>query len=305
MNGSDKQLIESVFAGDGEMAARMRALDWSATLLGPVEEWQQSLRACVRIILDSGYPMAIGWGPEYVMLYSDAFRPLIGAKHPWPLGRPTRDAFPEAWDFVEPMYDGVVTRGQEAKFLTDLLLPINRNSYLEEAYFALSCSPLRQDNGQVGGVLSVLLETTERVIEERRRHLISDLASRVAGARSEEEVWRVSAETLSENCLSLPFAFLYEYRPSEHRVYLAGASVETGEALHPPVVDCNGENLWRLDPVMAKEGVLIKLGDRASGVPVPNWPDHPKEACVAPIRLGEYGEALGFLVAGIHPGRGL
>ena len=43
--------------------------------------------------------------------------------------------------------------------------------------------------------------------------------------------------------------------------------------------------------------------NRASSVSVPNWPASPKEANVVPIRLGEYGEALGFLVVGIHPGR--
>jgi hypothetical protein len=41
------QLIESVFAGGGEMGASMRALDWSTTILGPLEQWPQSLRACV------------------------------------------------------------------------------------------------------------------------------------------------------------------------------------------------------------------------------------------------------------------
>jgi PAS domain S-box-containing protein len=53
MNPSDRQqLIESVFAGGGEMAARMRELDWSATPLGPVEQWPQALRTCVRIMLE-------------------------------------------------------------------------------------------------------------------------------------------------------------------------------------------------------------------------------------------------------------
>ena len=59
------QLIESVFAGGGEMGARMRAFDWSATALGPLEKWPQSLRACVRVMLGSGYPMLICWGPAY------------------------------------------------------------------------------------------------------------------------------------------------------------------------------------------------------------------------------------------------
>jgi len=147
------------------------------------------------------------------------------------------------------------------------------------------------------------LETTERVLEDRRRQVLRDLASRTVGARNEEEVWRVSAETLGEHRLSLPFALLYEYRPSKHQAYLTGTSVETDETLHPAVIDCHRENLWQLDPALTRDGVVVELGNRASGLSVPNWPDRPKEACVVPVRLGEHSEALGFLVAGIHPGR--
>ncbi|MGB9147402.1 MAG: ATP-binding protein [Acidobacteriaceae bacterium] len=303
MNPSDRQLIESVFAGKSEMAARMRALDWSATPLGPVEQWPQALRTCVRIMLDSAYPMNICWGPDYVVLYNDPYVPSMRAKHPWALGRSSRDVIPESWDFLRTLFDGVVTQGQAFSALTDQLFPLNRNNYLEESYFALSLSPIPDDNGSVGGVLAILLETTERVLEDRRRQVLRDLASRTAGARTEEEVWRVSTETLGRDRLSLPFSFLYEYRPPECQAYLAGASVETNEALCPPVIDCHKENLWRFDPAVTRDGVVVELGDRASGVTVPNWESPPKEACVVPIRLGEYGEPLGFLVAGLHPGR--
>src|ERR1700722_11634721 len=303
MESSRRDLIESVFAGSGEMATRMPALYWSKTALGPVEQWPQALRTCVRIVLDSAYPMNICWGPDYINIYNDAYLPSMGAKHPWALGRSARDVVPEVWEFTKQMFDMVVTQGQPFSALADQLFPLNRHNYVEEAYFALSVSPIPDDNGRAGGVLAILLETTERVLEDRRRHLLRDLASRTAGARTEEEVWRVSAETLGENRLSLPFAFLYEYRSSEHQAYLAGASVDTDEALRPPVIDCHSENLWRFDPALAKDGVLIELGNRASGVPVPNWEFPPKEACVVPIRLGEYGEVLGFLVAGIRPGR--
>ncbi len=303
MSASDTQLIESVFAGSGEIATRMRSLDWSATLLGPVNQWPQALRTILRVVLASGYPMAISWGSDFVLLYNDAYVPSIGAKHPWALGRGIREVYPETWDFIGPMYDSVISREQTVNYLSDVLVPIDRNNYLEEVYMAFSVSPIWDDSGRVGGVLNSALETTERVLEGRRRHLLSDLALRTAAARTEEEVWRVSTETLSENCLSLPFAFLYGYRPQEHQAYLAGASVETDEALRPPVIDCRSANLWRFDPTLAKDGVLVELGDRASGVPVPNWPEHPRQAFVAPIRLGEYGEPLGFLVVGIHPGR--
>ncbi|MGA9462712.1 MAG: ATP-binding protein [Terracidiphilus sp.] len=284
------------------MAARMRALDWSTTALGTVEQWQHALRTSLRIVLGGGYAMGIFWGPDFTFLYNDAYIPLIGTKHPSVLGRHCRELYPEAWDFVKAIFDEVV-REQKASFLADQPAPINRSNYLEDCYFTMSISPIPDDSRNAGGVLVTVLETTERVLEERRRHLLSDLASRAAGARSEEEVWLVSAETLGENCLSLPFAFLYEYRPSEHQAYLAGASVESDEALRPAVIDCRNENLWRFDPALAKDGVLVELGSRASGVPVPGWPDTPKEACVVPIRLGEHGDVLGFFVAGIHPGR--
>ena len=296
-------LIESVFAGDGEMAALMRAFDWSTTPLGPVEQWPQSLRGAVRIMLYSGYPLCICWGAGYTLLYNDAYRPIAGTRHPWALGRGAREVFREAWDLVGPVYDSVIARGQAVNALSDMLIPINRNNYLEEVYFAFTASPIPDDNGRVGGALTSALDTTERVLEDRRRHLLRDLASRTAGARTEEEVWRVGAETLVQDRLSLPFAFLYEYRPAEQRAVLKGAGVQADEALHPAVIDCRNDNLWQFDSALTRAGVLVELGDLASGVSVPNWPAPPREACVMPIRLGEHGEALGFLVAGIHPGR--
>src|SRR5215472_8510487 len=67
-------------------------------------------------------------------------------------------------------------------------------------------------------------------------------------------------------------------------------------ALHPPVIDCNSESLWRFDPALTRDGVVVERGNRASDVSVANWPAPPKEASVVPIRLGEHSEALGFLV---------
>src|SRR5215469_11637495 len=227
MDPSKTQLIESMFAGGGEMGARMRALDWSTTALGPPEQWPQSLQICIRIVLGSGYPMLICWRPEYTMIYNDAFRPIQGAKHP-ALGRRFVEVWPEMWDFAGPLYDRIMAQGQPYSTLTDELHPLLRNNnYLEECYFAFSFSPIPDDNGGVGGVITTALETTERVIEDRRRQVLRDLASRTAEARNEEELWRVSADIFAQHLSSIPFAFLYEYLPAEHKAYLAAASVET------------------------------------------------------------------------------
>jgi PAS domain S-box-containing protein len=297
-----QQLIESVLGGGGEMGERMRAFDWSTTALGPLEQWPQSLRICVRIILGSGYPMTIYWGPQYTMLYNDACRHVMGTKDPEALGHGFREIFPEMWDSVGSLFDRVMTDGQDHSTLTDQLFLLNRNNYLEECYFAVSFSPIPDDTGEVGGVLGTSLETTERVIEDRRRQVLRDVASRTAEARYEDEVWRVSADTLGEHRLTIPFAFLYAYRATDRHAYLVGPSVEP-DALDPSVIDCTRKNLWGFDNALTSEGVVIALGPHASVLPSINWPVPPEQAAVVPIRLREESDAAGFLVLGIHPGR--
>ena len=302
MDLSKTQSIESVFAGGGEMRERMRALDWSTTALGPLEQWSRSLRICVRIVLGSGYPMTIYWGRCYTMLYNDACRQVMGSKHPAALGRGFREVFPEMWDSVGPLLDRVMMQGQDVSTLTDQLFLLNRNGYLEECYFATSFSPIPDDTGEVGGVLNTALETTERVIEDRRRQLLRDLASRAAEARTEGVVWRVSEKTLGEHRLSVPFALLYGYRPAEGRAHLAGTSVEVS-SLDPAVIDCTNQNPWRFDAALPLEGITVELGPRVLALPKSTWPMPVENATVVPVRLREDSDTLGFLVLGIHPGR--
>src|ERR1700721_1870224 len=64
MEPSKRELIESVFASDSELATRMRALDWAATPLGPVEQWPQALRTSLRIVLDSARALEQERQPE-------------------------------------------------------------------------------------------------------------------------------------------------------------------------------------------------------------------------------------------------
>ena len=77
-----------LFAGGSEMAAVMRAVDWSATPLGPVEGWSQALRTMVGLLLRNRFAMLLWWGPQFVQLYNDAYRPVLGDKHPRSMGQP-------------------------------------------------------------------------------------------------------------------------------------------------------------------------------------------------------------------------
>jgi DNA-binding NtrC family response regulator/signal transduction histidine kinase len=196
-----------------------------------------------------------------------------------------------------------MTHGEEASHLTGQMFTVCRNNYLEECYFSFSYSPIRDDNGSVGGVFTTVLDMTERVVEDRRRQALRDLASRTAESRDEREVWRVSADALGQHRLCVPFVFLYEYQPAEHQARLASASAETDDDLTPVVVDCKGESVWRFHAAPSNDCLVVELGERASAISIPGWPLPVQQAAVLPIRLREHSEPSAFLVLGIHPGR--
>ena len=301
-------LVESVFAGGGEMGARMRALDWSATVWWVhLEQWPQSLRACVRIVLGSGYPMLISWGPDYTYALQRCVRcgwSEISTRRRW--ARAAARCFPEAWDYIGPLFDKVYTEGSYTGTLASQLFTIFTYNYLEECYFAFSYSPIPDDDGQVGGVLTTVLDMTERVIEDRRRQVLRDLASRTAEARDEDEVWRVSAEALGQHRTGVPFAFLYEYRRGEHQARLASVSAKADDELHPTVIDCNNESIWRFGTALSEDCLVVELGQRSAALSIPGWPLPAQKAqTVLPIRLRGHSEAAAFLVLGNPSGAGI
>src|SRR5580692_8497752 len=95
-------LNEGPLAGGGELGALMRATKWSRTSLGPVELWPQALRTCVRILLTSRQPMFVWWGDDLINLYNDAYKTIVGGKHPVALGQPAHIVWNEIWDQVGP-----------------------------------------------------------------------------------------------------------------------------------------------------------------------------------------------------------
>lgn len=148
-------------SGGGKMGELIRAKDWSKTSLGDPSAWPQSLCTMVAMMLDNPFGMYIAWGSDYTQLYNDGYRPILGStKHPEALGISTKQTFSEIWDIIGPMFDGVM-EGKPIGF-PDFMLPLNRNGFVEECYFDFSYSPIRKEDGTVGGVLVTVIETTEK-----------------------------------------------------------------------------------------------------------------------------------------------
>ena len=157
--------------GGGQTGALIRALDWSKTSLGPISTWAPHLKSTISLVLPAQAQIVLFWGPEFVALYNDAYAPTIGNKHPRALGRPARENWTELWDDLEPLLRRVLETG-ETVFAKDRPFYIERHGYPENVYFDISYSPIRDDVGEVGGILCIVNETTERVDERERQRLL-------------------------------------------------------------------------------------------------------------------------------------
>ncbi|RWY51260.1 PAS domain-containing sensor histidine kinase [Mucilaginibacter gilvus] len=168
--------------GGDEMGELIRSIDWSKTPIGPVDQWPQSLRLATSIMLSTPFPMYIAWGKEYIQLYNDGYRPILGStKHPQAMGISTRETFAEIWHIIASMFDGVM-EGTAVGF-PNFMLPLDRNGYVEECFFDFSYSPIYNDDETVGGVLVTVIETTENL-----KNIQKLKESNVALKRSEENL---------------------------------------------------------------------------------------------------------------------
>ena len=164
---------------DSEMAALIRQKDWSQSPVGPPESWPPSLRTTLGTLLTCPFPMFLWWGPALIQFYNDAYRPSLGhpGKHPAALGQPGADCWPDIWPVIQPLIDSVRYEGQSIR-QENRLIPIYRNGRLEDVYWTFGYSPVRDESGQVAGVLAVCQETTRQVTEANEQQRIVQTAAR-------------------------------------------------------------------------------------------------------------------------------
>jgi signal transduction histidine kinase/ActR/RegA family two-component response regulator len=297
---------DDCLAGGGDAGAVMRSIDWSQTPLGPVAAWPESLRVMVGVMLASRFAMRIIWGPGLIFLYNDGYRPILGEKHPAAMGSPAQETFREVWPIVGPLFERVFDGESIAR--QDILLPLNRNGYLEECYFTLSYSPIRVAD-RIGGVLGVVAETTERVVAERRLRALRELAGHVAVCRTTEEACAAAASSLVADPADAPFVLFYL---SEHDGTIARLTHAAGLPQDSPAApsvlplgDAAGawpllpagesRRSWRVDDVARRFGEI-----HAGPAPEPI-----RAAMVLPLTRAGLAYPYGFMVAGLNPRRAL
>jgi PAS domain-containing protein len=165
----------------GEMASLIRSFDWSSTPLGSIARWPESLKTTTGFLVRSPVPIVLLWGADGVMIYNDAYSVFAGGRHPKLLGSKVRAGWPEVADFN----DNVTKVGLAGRTLAyqDQELTLCRTGKPEQVWMNLDYSPVVDESGQPAGVIAIVIETTERVLADRRaaaeqarqRHLLSQM----------------------------------------------------------------------------------------------------------------------------------
>jgi signal transduction histidine kinase/CheY-like chemotaxis protein len=296
----------SFVAGGGDLGERIRAFDWSATPLGRLSEWPQSLRTAVRIMLTSRQPIWIGWGKELIYLYNDPYKSIIGGKHPWALGRPTQEVWREIWPDIAPML-ATAMGGDEGTYVESQLLIMERSGYPEETYYTFSYSPIPDDQGRPGGIICANTDDTQRVLGERQLALLRELAAAGSESRTLPQVYEKTTRALATNQRDVPFTLIYFADPDGKTLSLVGwTPLGPLHSAFPKQIAISESSPWPLAEVIDTQAVRVvgNLETRfGESFPSGAWHKSPHHAALIPIPArGETGRH-GVLVVGLNPFR--
>ncbi|MBS7565025.1 hypothetical protein KHS38_11475 [Mucilaginibacter sp. Bleaf8] len=285
--------------GQSLMAGKILSHNWSDTPVGDITQWPPNLHTAVSIMLEAKIPMYIAWGNSFTQFYNDAYRPILGVKmEPEPLGKSTFETWDEIWPVIGPMFKQVLD-GETFGF-PGFNLFLERKGYLEEAYFDFSYSPIRNEDGSVGGVFLSCIETTDRVLNERRMETLANLAGHVVD--SKEDVLLVHHQKLAANSKDIPFSFLYLF-DKESNTYKLHSHFGIGNTdLIPQELSCLNEE--KLEELISKKSMVVKTTDFFAQVPTfinKSWEEDPHQMCLFPLSLAGSRKPDLIIIYGISP----
>ncbi len=307
MNEVPIRLERAIEAG-GEAGALVRSRAWDHTELGPVAAWPSALAAAVSTCLATGFPMVVNWGRRLIQIYNDAAISVYGEKHPEAMGRTARANFPEFWERypTQALVDAIFETARPFR-AEDQRLLVHRHGMLEEAYFTFSISPLLADDGTVLGILNTYVETTARVLGERRMCTLRRLAERAIRACRPIEACTEAISALAANPYDLRFVLLYLADRGGASLVLAGATgIEAGGQAAPhslPSPRPGDAFAWPFENVLQSCKAAI-VEDLVSKVDLGAWRSRtskPKSAIVLPLVRSTDAPPIGILVVGLSP----
>jgi len=300
----DQRIVTSAdgfLVGDGEMARLIRSKDWSATPLGPIERWPQSLRTTVSLCLASNFPINIIWGPEHTQIYNDGYRIVCGEAHPVALGQNYRVTWASAWPAIGEPFERAL--GGATSFLENQRMFLTRNGYLEETFFTFSTSPIRDESGGIGGLFHPVTETTPTMLAERRTRALRDLTASLSAAVDATHLAALTIETLRRFEFDLPFVLVYSNEVGTGDYRLLGQHGIADDRASPKSAALDAHSPWNF-AAAARGRQLVEVSNTQAFLPAGRcgpYEEAPNTAFVLPVGLPGVDVPPMIVVAGASP----
>jgi len=302
---TQRNIAPEFLSGGGELGGLIRSFDWSATPLGPVEGWPQSLRTCVRIMLASRQPIWIGWGKEQIKLYNDPYKAIVGGKHPWALGKPASAVWSDIWEDIEPLLHKVMEH-DEGTYVEAQLLIMERNGYPEETYYTFSYTPIPGDDGRTAGMFCANTDDTERIISERQLRTLTTLGKNLTDCSSNAEIIKKFIKTLEGNPCDFPFAIFRSISQNKATLsYSTDLGTAAGLVENDISLDASGAIAETINLALAthKPQVFDNVRQRIGALPKGAWNVSPDKVIVLPIAQTGNKDPFGVVILGANPYR--
>ncbi len=290
---------DSWLIGGGEMGKLLRSKDWSQSPLGPMENWPPSLRTTVSLVLNSNFPISLAWGANHTQIYNDGYVPICGDKHPHSMGQDFSQCWASAFPVIgEGFYSAL--SGQTA-FLEDQRMFLDRLGYLEETFFTFSFSPIRDETGQVAGLFHPVMETSSKMLGQRRTNILRDIST-VGSSQSVEESFTLLIETLAQANFDIPFVLIYQVDDTENKAHLSHQTgLEAGTIASPLTVNLTKTKQgWDFAQVMetGKIELVENLQTLFPGLVSTPYPEPLKTGLIIPILQPDSDRPLVLMVVG-------
>ena len=287
-------LAKAVALG-GDMGRQFAEFDWAAHPLGSPEEWSAEVRSAVAVVLTSRFPIVLWLGAQDLFLvYNDAYIQILGDKHPAALGRRGRFVWWDIWEPISPMLASVIATG-EATWSHDLMLPMVTAGRRRERYFTFTYSPLVGGNGEICGIFCPSWETTERVISERRLHLLNAVASATMETRTVDDAVSAAVSVCADQP-DVPLVAAYVSGADAAETTLRGATSSVLSLLPPTL-----SKLTDWEPTArtrAEVQIIDGVASVIRGLHEALGANCPDQALVLPLKENAIA---GALVVGTNP----
>jgi PAS domain S-box-containing protein len=149
----------NAFVSNGEQVA---GKDWSATQLGNRNNWPRELDVAVGLCLRSRLPTFVCWGEELLSIQNAACARMLPVRFGHAPGAPAASVWHDVWPAFSAHVEAVFARAEstcEEHFEVD-------EPGAGRLRLSMSCSPLLDDHGKVGGLMCVCRDDTERIAKE-------------------------------------------------------------------------------------------------------------------------------------------